>query len=374
LTTVRVQTLVFALSLFMASACADSGSTSSTPEEPFGGGQAAVPSAAADSGTTLPATLPTGVVPTASFDAGASRTDAGAGTLGDAGAPMSADGGSTTPTGVDAGADAATSTPVTQTGALIRGSAPTRETGLKKGPYKVQSTTQGFRNGPDFADSTLWWPEDATPPFAFVAIVPGWVSTEGDIKEWGPFLASHGIVAMTSSTNSPATDLPEDRAGALGDILKSISEENARAGSPLNGKLDLSRQATVGWSMGGGGSLLAAERMPSLKAVISLCGWNPDYKYTKVSVPAMMIAATPTDVLAGGQSQGFYESIPNSTPKVLFEINNAGHWEGNDPANQSGTVGLFGLSFLKVFLEGDERWRPFLKQKPAQAADFRQNL
>jgi dienelactone hydrolase len=362
----------------MTGACADSESATSTPEVPSTVDQANGPSTAADAGTNLPGASPIGITPGAAVDAAVPRVDAGpigvsvadAG-VADASATKPTDGGTTTPIVGDAGA---TTTPVSQTGALIRGEAPTRETGLKKGPYKVQSATQGFRNGADFADSTLWWPENATPPFAFVAVVPGWVSTEGDIKEWGPFLASHGIVAMTSSTNSPATDLPGDRAGALLDILKSISEENGRSGSPLQGKLDLSRQATMGWSMGGGGSLLAAEKTPSLKAAISLCGWNPDYKYSKVTVPSMMIAATPTDFLAGGQSQGFYDSIPNSTPKVLFEINNAGHWEANNPANQAGTVGLFGLSFLKVFLEGDERYRPFLKQKPAQAADFRQNL
>jgi dienelactone hydrolase len=364
--------------LLTAGACADSESATSTPEVPSTVAQSNVPSNTTDAGTTLPGTSPIGVTPGGAVDAAVPRVDAGpiGVSIGDAGvadasAAKPADGGTTTPIVGDAGA---TTTPVSQTGAMIRGEAPTRETGLKKGPYKVQSATQGFRDGPDFAESTLWWPEDAVPPFAFVAVVPGWVSTEADIRNWGPFLASHGIVTMTAGTNSPASDLPPDRAKALLDILRTISDENARAGAALNGKLDLSRQATMGWSMGGGGSLLAAEQAPTLKAAISLCGWNPDYKYSKVKVPALMMAATPNDALAGGQSQGFYDSIPNSTPKVLFEINNAGHWEANDPANQAGTVGLFGLSFLKVFLEGDERYRPFLKQKPAQAADFRQNL
>jgi hypothetical protein len=45
--------------------------------------------------------------------------------------------------------------------------------------------------------------------------VPGWVSTEADIRAWGPFLASHGIVTMTAGTNDAVGDLPPDRATAL---------------------------------------------------------------------------------------------------------------------------------------------------------------
>jgi hypothetical protein len=37
-------------------------------------------------------------------------------------------------------------------------------------------------------------------------------------------------------------------------------------------------------------------------------------------------------------------------------------------------VGRFGLAWLKVFLEGDERYRPLLLEEPSAASDFRENL
>src|SRR5690606_22871344 len=143
---------------------------------------------------------------------------------------------------------------------------------------------------PGYAEGTLYWPVDATPPFASVAVVPGFVSVQAQIQEWGPFLASHGIVAMTLGTNS-GLDQPPARATALLDALKTIRAENTREGSELKGKLDVNRQAVMGWSMGGGGALLAAERTPELKATISLAGWNPGYNYGKVTVPALLFAA-----------------------------------------------------------------------------------
>jgi hypothetical protein len=130
--------------------------------------------------------------------------------------------------------------------------------------------------------------------------------------------------------------------------------------------------------MGGGGSLLAAESTPTLKAAISLAGWNPGYSYAKDTVPSMMLAVK-TDALAGGQSQGFYTSIPDSTPKFLWEVDNNGAFFGghdtfNDPAALDGAAGRYGLSWMKVFLEGDDRYRQFLKQDPPKATDYKNNL
>ncbi len=250
---------------------------------------------------------------------------------------------------------------------FFRGPEPTVESASKPGRYQVETATSGWADSPDYADATLHWPTDAKPPFAFVAVVPGFFSPQSSTQPWGPFLASHGIVAMTIGTNN-LTDQPPARATALLSALNTVAAENTRMGSPLFGKLDLSRQAVIGWSMGGGGALLAAEKQPSLKALIALTPWNPGYSYSKVTTPAMLLAAM-NDSLAGGQSKGFYESIPQSTPKFYFESTNnsdffSGHDTFNNPKNLQGAVGRYGLAWLKVFLEGDTRYRSFLLETP----------
>lgn len=256
----------------------------------------------------------------------------------------------------------------------IRGAEPADSlSGAQPGPYKVEQYRDGYRNGPAYADSTINYPTDAEPPFALVVVVPGFVSPQSSIASWGPFLASYGIVTMTIGTNLP-TDLPETRKEALIDAMKSLKEENMRSGSPLMGKLDTSYTATMGWSMGGGGTLLVANEDPALKATISLCGWNPGYPYSKIKAPALMFASL-GDPLAGGQSQGFYRSIPDTTPKMLIEIGAGDHFVANNPASTSGTVGRYGLAWLKVYLEGDERYKKFLLEKPeVPTTDFQSNV
>lgn len=257
-------------------------------------------------------------------------------------------------------------------GALIRGSNPSVESATKSGPFDVQTVTAGLRDGPGYGTQTLFVPTDAKPPFASVVIVPGFVSPESAIRAWGPFLASHGIVTLTIGTNSGA-DSPDVRATALLDGIETLRAENSRAASPVAGEMDLTRFGVMGWSMGGGGTLIAASAHPELRAAVSLAAWSPGVPFPDNQVPTLMLAGS-ADTLAGGQSQGFFSSMPETTPKMLFEVAGGAHSVANDPASANGEIGRYGLSWLKVFLEGDERYRPFLLETPSTQSDFQDNL
>lgn len=250
--------------------------------------------------------------------------------------------------------------------------APTRASATGPGPFQVTTLARGLRDGPDYGSQTLYVPAGAAAPFAAVAIAPGYEEPESTIQAWGPFLASHGIVVLTLGTNTP-TDSAEARASALLDALETIKAEDRRAGSPLAGKLARDRLGVMGWSMGGAGTLIAAESTPSLKAAITLAAWSPGEEFSNDQVPTLLFAGS-ADEVSGGQAQGFFASLPSTTPKMLYEVRGGEHEIGNDPQNANGEIGRYGLSWLEVFLVGDERYRQFLEEMPTQASDFRQNL
>jgi dienelactone hydrolase len=270
------------------------------------------------------------------------------------------------------GSGADTPTPAASGDGLIRGDAPTIESATDNGPFDVDTLTTGLRDGPAYGTQTLHVPVGAEPPFASVVIVPGFVSPESSIQAWGPFLASHGIVTLTIGTNSGG-DPPEVRASALLDGIETLKAENTRSGSPVEGAMALDRFGVMGWSMGGGGTLIAANENPELRAAVSFAAWSPGVQFSEDQVPTLLLAGS-SDILAGGQSQGFFESIPETTPKMLFEVQGGSHSIANDPSSANGEIGRYGLSWLKVFLEGDERYRPFLLETPSQQSDFRDNL
>jgi hypothetical protein len=299
----------------------------------------------------------------------------GAGSAGNSGAGSPGSGGGAPPIMADAGsdpvmppddagmgmADAATMTAGACGPAAFacRGDAPTAASanGGAKGPYAVESFTSGYRNGPEFADATIWYPTgDAKPPFGCVSVVPGFTAPQASIRNWGPFLASHGIVTITIGTNS-TSDPPQARALALMDALVTCNAENERDG-PLKGKISKDHNGVSGWSMGGGGTLIAAAANPTLKAGVSFAAWGPSGGAMN-KVPVLMFEAT-ADILAASMSDGYYNQTPETTPKMLFEVQGSSHNVANDPANHTGIIGLYGLSWFKVFLEGDERYKQFL--------------
>jgi dienelactone hydrolase len=247
----------------------------------------------------------------------------------------------------------------------------------------------------DVTSAHIYYPTGATAPYASIAIVPGWTAAESSIADWGPFLASWGFVVMTIGTSNPstgATDASVDqnvRASALLDAITTLQGENTRSGSPLNGKLDTTRQAVAGWSKGGGGALIAANKTPTLKAAFGMEPWNVDLSanvgtYPMDTVPILIFAGT-ADTLAGPpMPQTQYTSIPSTTSKLLYEVQGGSHQVSTSPTNSTTdmapdststpTIARFGLSWLKVFLECDMRFRPFLLVKPSDAADYQTTL
>lgn len=264
-------------------------------------------------------------------------------------------------------------------GALIRGEDPTMDTVMTNGPYEVETYIDGIKDGAAFLAATIYYPKDAEPPFAGIVACPGFTALQDSVAPWGPFLASHGIVLMTIDTNTTG-DSVDQRQAALMDALESLKAEQSRSGSPLNGKLDMTRFGLMGWSMGGGGTWLNANTHPELKSALSLAGHIATQiggaaQFTKVTVPTLLLAGSADDAILGGaMSQPVYEAIPESTPKLLYEIAGASHFD-IQPMSGGGLFGLYGLSWQKVFLEGDMRYKKFLLlPKPDNASDFRSNV
>jgi dienelactone hydrolase len=268
--------------------------------------------------------------------------------------------------------------PPSSGGAFVRGDEPTAQSASSAGPYEVGEIADGFRDGPDFGGATIYYPVDAEPPFAMIVFCPGWLGTQASDRAWAPFMASHGIVFMNIDTNATGDSVRQREAAEL-DALVSLQAEHTREGSPLKGKLALERVSFMGWSMGGGGAWLNAQADPKIKAIVTLAGHHATAGGAEIArgitVPTFMLAGTAdTSVLGLGMSQPVYEVIPESTPKMLYEVEGATHFDFNDPAYLDGAPARYALSWEKVYLEGDMRYYKFLLEQGPQSSDFRTNL
>ncbi len=247
------------------------------------------------------------------------------------------------------------------------------------GVYSVATLTEadGIRNGPAYAGATIYYPTNATPPFPSIAIVPGYISAQSTIQAWGPFLASHGIVTITIGTNS-LFDNPPARRDALLDALITLTQENTRSGSPLNGDIDTEKFAVSGWSMGGGGAQLAAAADPSLKAVVALCPWLDTQTPASAighDVPLLILSAEADGTAPpAAHANVHYANTPSTTKKLIFEIDNGNHNVANTPSGGQGYAGKIALSWLRYFLIGDSCYCPLLIDAPPTASLYTTNV
>jgi pimeloyl-ACP methyl ester carboxylesterase len=247
------------------------------------------------------------------------------------------------------------------------------------GPYEVATLTEanGIRNGPNYFGATIYYPTNATPPYASIAIVPGFNSFPSSVQNWGPFYASHGIVTIIIGTNS-IYDYPEARATALLDALETIRQENIRVLSPLLGALNLNQLAVSGWSMGGGGAQRAAVLDNTIAGVVALCPYltNPQLNHTS---PVLIFSGQVDTVAPPSQHANIHYNVtPNTTDKLLFEIANGNHSVANSPTGGNGAVGKIALSWLKLYVEGNDCYCTLLKDallvNPPAASNVAQNF
>ncbi|SRX55697.1 T9SS type A sorting domain-containing protein [Aequorivita sp. CIP111184] len=231
------------------------------------------------------------------------------------------------------------------------------------GPYEVATLTEadGLRNGPDYQGATVYYPTNATPPFASIAIVPGFTALPSSVEEWGPFYASHGIVTIIIGTNS-LFDFPEERAVALIDALETMRQENTRSSSPLENQLDVDKFAVSGWSMGGGGAQRAAVLDNTIKGVVALCPWLPNASLNHDS-PVLIFSGENDPTAPPAQHADLhYAATPNTTNKLLFEIENGNHSVANTPNGGNGAVGKIALSWLKLYVDENDCYCPLLTE------------
>lgn len=233
--------------------------------------------------------------------------------------------------------------------AVQNGPAPTLTSIQADGPYAV--STQSV-SGSGFGGGTVYSPNTAG-KYAVVAVCPGFTATQSSIAAISRRLATHGFVVVTINTNS-VYDFPSSRANQLLAALRTVT---ALTTGPVAGKMDTTRQGVAGWSMGGGGAMLAAGMTPGLKGGVAFAPWSQSNNLSSSAVPMAYLAGTADTVAPPSMATSFYNATPSTTKKLLGVISGADH---NFPKTASQPASYTQVAWMKRFLDGDTRYSPFL--------------
>ena len=235
----------------------------------------------------------------------------------------------------------------------------------KAGPFAYTSFTLTDAATPGFGAATIYHPTDTTlPRLGGVAISPGYTETQSAISWFGPRLASHGFVVITFNTNSPY-----DQPAARGDQLLAALDYLTGASS-VAGRVDATRLAVMGHSMGGGGSLDATKKRAALQASIPLTPWHTDKTWPEPGTPTLIVGAENDSIApVSSHAEPFYESLTGAQERAYLELNNASHSATN---SANATTSKYSIAWLKRFVDNDTRYDQFLCPPPAPSSTIQE--
>ncbi|MEU8615982.1 alpha/beta hydrolase [Actinoplanes sp. NPDC048791] len=248
-----------------------------------------------------------------------------------------------------------------------RGPAPTTASlDASRGPFATAQQSVSRLSVSGFGGGVIYYPTStAEGTFGAVAISPGYTASWSSISWLGPRIASHGFVVIGIETNS-TLDQPASRGNQLLAALDYLTRS-----SSVRTRIDASRLAVAGHSMGGGGSLEAAKDRPSLQAAVPLAPWNLTKSWSGLRVPTLIVGGE-SDTIAPVSSHSipFYNSIPSATEKAYLELNNASHFF---PQTTNTPTARLAVAWLKRFVDDDTRYDQFLCPGPSSSAisDYR---
>jgi pimeloyl-ACP methyl ester carboxylesterase len=215
----------------------------------------------------------------------------------------------------------------------------------------VSSLVSGFGGG------TIYYPTDTSEgTFGGVVIAPGYTAGQSTMSWYGHRIASQGFVVFTIDTTT-RYDQPDSRGRQLDAALDYLVED-----SDVADRVDGDRLAVMGHSMGGGGSLAVADDRPELRAVIPLTPWHTQKRWSGMEVPTLVIGAE-NDTVASVRSHSipFYESLPRDLDRAYLELRGASHFA---PNVSNTAIAKYSISWLKRFVDEDERYEQFLCPAP----------
>ncbi|MEU8179213.1 alpha/beta hydrolase [Micromonospora sp. NPDC049044] len=227
-----------------------------------------------------------------------------------------------------------------------------------RGPFATASQSVSSLSVTGFGGGVIYYPTSTSEgTFGAIAISPGYTASWSSISWLGPRIASHGFVVIGIETNT-RLDQPDSRGRQLLAALDYLTER-----SSVRTRIDSSRLAVAGHSMGGGGSLEAASSRPSLQAAVPLAPWNLDKSWSELRVPTLIIGGESDSVApVATHSVPFYNSIPASAEKAYLELNGASHFF---PQTTNTPTARQMVAWLKRFVDDDTRYEQFLCPGPS---------
>ena len=232
---------------------------------------------------------------------------------------------------------------------------PTQQALTAPGDFEVCSYESNLDNDA-YASARMTYPCDLSGgPIPATTLTGGFTNTKEQMEWLAEHLSSHGFAVLTMTPNNTFGQPPGWRDAQFGGFAE-LEDENNRVGGALQGKIDLSKRNIMGFSMGGGGVIMAASQMGNAPAsMIALAPWLGSYNvnYGAIQVPTLMLGSE-DDELAY-YTEDYYADLPTNIERGLAMYAGRSHydWFGDSDQDAKAEFRTLVTAFLEVQLKGN---------------------
>ena len=206
----------------------------------------------------------------------------------------------------------------------------------------------------------------------------GFINTKDQMYWLADHLTSQGFIVITMTpTNILGT--PPIWATAHKAGITTLKNEMSRSSSPIRGKVDLSKLGIMGFSMGGGGALLAAADLKTqIKTAVPLAPFlTRAPNYSDITAKTFVMAGASDTTANSSSVASYYQTLPTAITRALATYRGATHldWIGSGNKTRQVRFKTMITSWLKVHLVGDSAYATYLdvdgvEHKKQIAADW----
>ncbi len=220
-----------------------------------------------------------------------------------------------------------------------------------------------------YSSARVYYPlptEDFPGPFPATTMSGGFSNTKEDMTWLSERIASHGIIVIAfTPTNNLTTDPTPWVNGHIGSIDK-ILEETERSESPVFEMVDTDKLGIAGYSMGGAGTIIAANTLGDMiKVAAPFNAFQP--VNATMSAATIFLTGSADNVAIPSNVYSSYQSL-SGTNKALVNLNGSTHFMMLTPSvAESQMISTYVLSWYHYHLDEQSGYAKYLTGKENEA-------
>lgn len=209
--------------------------------------------------------------------------------------------------------------------------------------------------------------ETSEGPFPSLTFTGGITNVKEQVAWLADHVVTYGFVLIVMTpTNNLAVNTDVWKNAMLGG-LEMLESENNRSSSPIYNLVDMNRLGIMGFSMGGGGTLKAANTVgDGIKTALSLAPHEAPVDpsmYTNITVPTVVTTGTNDSICPRDSVKDIFDCLPNNLDRLFVNFTDANHVDWMDLLGDKTTHNRFKtfvVSWLKYYLAGDSSYETYL--------------